>query len=85
VNPKKRKAFFIRDKMDILAQACANKEIRVTEAAKLGIVPSTLNTTVRNKTDNEKCYAQYGRFSGQMKSPNQPPFQDLESLLVAWF
>jgi hypothetical protein len=54
-------------------------------AAKLGILPSTLNTTVRKKTDNENCYAQYGRFSVQMKSLNQSPFEDLEGSLVVWF
>jgi hypothetical protein len=47
----------------------------VAVAAKLGTVPSTSNTTVRNKIDNEKRYARYGRFSGQRKSLNQSPFQ----------
>jgi hypothetical protein len=66
--PKKRKAFPIQDKMDILALADANKETHVALAARLGIVRSTLNTTVRNRKDTEKCYAQCGRFSGQRRA-----------------
>jgi hypothetical protein len=44
--PKKREAFSIQEQMDILAQVDANKETRVALAARLGIVPSTLNTIV---------------------------------------
>jgi hypothetical protein len=44
---KKRKAFSIQEKMDGLAQVDANKEARVALAARLGIVPSTLNTIVK--------------------------------------
>jgi transposase-like protein len=44
--PKKRKAFSIQEKMDILAQVYANKETCVALAARLGIAPSTLNTIV---------------------------------------
>jgi transposase-like protein len=45
--PKKRKAFSIQEKMDILAQVDANKEARVSLAARLGIAPSTLSTIVK--------------------------------------
>jgi transposase-like protein len=45
--PRKRKAFSIQEKMDILAQVDANKETRVALAARLGIAPSTLNTVVK--------------------------------------
>jgi hypothetical protein len=40
---KKRKAFSVQEKMAILAQVDASKE---TQAARLGIAPSTLNTIV---------------------------------------
>jgi hypothetical protein len=71
--------------MDILAQVDANKETRVALAVRLGIVLSTLNTIVKSRKDTEKCYAQCGRFSGQMKSLKQSPFEELESLLPVWF
>jgi transcriptional regulator CtsR len=58
---------------------------RVALAARLGIVPSALNTTVKNRKDDEKGYTQCGRFSGQRKSLKQSPFQELESLFAAWF
>jgi hypothetical protein len=45
--PKKRKAFSVQEKMDILAQMDANKETRVAMAARLGILSSTLNTIVK--------------------------------------
>jgi hypothetical protein len=83
--PRKRKAFSIHEKMDILAQVDANKERRVALAARLGIVPSTLNTIVKSRKDTGKCYAQCGRFSGQRKSLKQTPFEELESLLTTWF
>jgi hypothetical protein len=85
IEPKKRKAFSIQEKMAILAQVDANKETRVALTARLGIAPSTLNTIVKSRKDTEKCYAQCGRFSGQRKSLKQSPFEELESLLVAWF
>jgi transposase-like protein len=56
--PRKRKAFSIQEKMDILAQVVANKETCVALAARLGIAPSTLNTIVKSRKDTEKCYAQ---------------------------
>jgi transposase-like protein len=49
IEPKKRKAFSFQEKMDILAQVDANKETRVALAARLGIVPSTLNTIVKKQ------------------------------------
>jgi hypothetical protein len=57
----------------------------VALAARLGIAPSTLNTIVKIRKDTEKCYTQCGRFSGQRKSLKQSPFEELESLLTAWF
>jgi hypothetical protein len=83
--PRKRKAFSIQEKMDILAQVDANKETRVALAARLGIAPSLLNPIVKSRKDTEKCYAQCGRFSGQRKSLKQSPFEELESLLAVWF
>jgi hypothetical protein len=71
--------------MDILAQVDANKETHVALAARLGIASSTLNTIVKSRKDTEKCCAQCGRFSGQRKSLKQSPFEELESLLAAWF
>jgi hypothetical protein len=85
IEPKKRKAFSIKEKMDILAQMDANKETRVALAARLGTAPSTLNTTVKSRKDTKKCYAQCGRFSGQRKSLKQSPFEELEGLLATWF
>jgi hypothetical protein len=85
IEPKKGKAFSIQEKMDFLAQVDANKATHVALAARLGIAPSTLNTIVKSRKDNEKCYAQCGRFCGQRKSLKQSPFEELESLLVAWF
>jgi hypothetical protein len=83
--PKKRKAFSIQEKMDILAQVYANKETHVALAARLGIAPSTLNTIVKSRKDTEKRYTQCGRFSDQRKNLKQSPFEELESLLAAWF
>jgi hypothetical protein len=83
--PRMRKAFSIQEKMDILAQVDANKETRVALAARLGTAPSSLNTIVKNRKDTEKCYIQCGRFSGQRKSLKQSPFEELGSLLAAWF
>jgi hypothetical protein len=83
--PRKRKAFSVQEKMDILAQVDANKETRVALAVRLGIAPSTLNTIVKSRKDNDKCYAQCGRFSGQRKILKESPFEELESLLAAWF
>jgi transposase-like protein len=68
IEPKKRKAFSIQEKMDILSQVNANKETRVALAARLGIAPSTLNTIVKSRKDTEKCCTKCGRFSGQRKS-----------------
>jgi hypothetical protein len=85
IEPKNRKAFCIQEKMDILAQVDANKETCVALAARLGVVPSTLNTIVKSRKDTEKCYSQCGMFSGQRKSLKQSPFEELESLLAMWF
>jgi hypothetical protein len=85
IEPKKRKAFSIQENMDILAQVDANKETHFALAARLGTAPSTLNTIVKSRLDTEKCYAQCGRFSGQRMSLKQSPFEELESLLAAWF
>jgi hypothetical protein len=83
IEPKKRKAFSVQEKLDILAQVDANKETCVALAARLGIAPSTLNTIVKSRKDTEKCYTKCGRFSGQRKSLKQSPFEELESLLAA--
>jgi hypothetical protein len=83
--PKKRKAFSVQEKMDILAHVDANKETHVALAATLGIAPSTLNTIVKSRKDTERYYAQCGRFSGQRKSLKQSLFEELESLLATWF
>jgi hypothetical protein len=46
---------------------------------------SVFNTTLKNRKDTEKCCAQCGRFCNQRKSLKQSLFQELESLLGAWF
>jgi hypothetical protein len=61
----KRKAFCIR-KVDIPAAGDASKETHCTSAT-LGIVPSTVNTTVTIRKDAKNCCAQCGRFCGQRK------------------
>jgi hypothetical protein len=53
--PQKRKAISSEEKMDILAQVDANKETHVALAARLGIVLSTLKTTVTNRKATKKC------------------------------
>jgi hypothetical protein len=53
---KKRKAFSVQEKMDILAKVDANKETNVALAGRLRIAPSTLNTIVKNGKYTEKCY-----------------------------
>jgi hypothetical protein len=82
---KKRKEFSTQEKMDILAQVNANKETHDVLATRLGTVPSTLTTIFTNRKDNEKCYAQCGRFFGQGKSLQQSSFKKLGSLLAKWF
>jgi hypothetical protein len=58
---------------------------RVALAAQTRIALPILNTIVKSREDTEKCYTQCGKFSGQRKSLKQSPFQELESLLAAWF
>ena len=58
--PKNRKAFPIEEKMDIVAQVDANKETHVAMVARLAIMLSASNITVKNRRDTEKCYAQCG-------------------------
>jgi hypothetical protein len=53
IEPKKRKAFSIQEKVGILALMDANKETRVALAARFGIAPSTLNTVVKSRKDAE--------------------------------
>jgi hypothetical protein len=83
--PRKRKAFSIQEKTGVLAQVNANKETCIALIARLGSVLSTLNNTVKNTKDTEECYEQCSRFSGQRKSLEQSPFQELDSLLDVWF
>lgn len=83
--PQKRTAISIKQKIDTPAWVDANKETHVTLAARLRIKLSTTNTSVINKKDIKKCYAQRSRFSGQRKPLKQSPLQELETLLVTWF
>jgi hypothetical protein len=55
---------------------------RVALTARLGNAPSILNTTVKNREEPEKGYAQCGRFSVHRMSLKQSPFQEPESLLA---
>lgn len=84
IEPKNRKPFFIQERRDILAQVNASMEMRVALCARLGIMPSTLNTIVKNRKDTKKFYGNCGRLCGQRKSPKQSPFKDVASLLPAW-
>jgi hypothetical protein len=38
-----------------------------------------------DRKDTKKCYIQYSRFSCQRKTLKHSPFEELESLLAAWF
>jgi transposase-like protein len=84
IEPKKRKQFLIQDRRNILAQVNVSKETRVALCSRLGIVPSTLNTTVKNRKDTKKCYTNCGRLCGQRKSPKQSPIKEVASLLSVW-
>lgn len=57
IEPKKRKPFLIQEKRYILAQVDVSMEKRVAFCARLGTVPSKLNTKVKNRKDTKKCYA----------------------------
>jgi hypothetical protein len=83
IDPKKRKAASIEEKMDFLAQVGASKVICVGLAAKLGIVLPTLSTTVKKREGATKCCVEYGRFSCQKNNLQQTPFQELKNLLAA--
>jgi hypothetical protein len=85
VSQRRGKHSLFKKKMDILAQVGANREAHVAQAARLRIMPSQLSTIVKYKKDTKKCYAQFGKYSGQRKSLKQSPFQELESLFAAWF
>jgi hypothetical protein len=52
--------------VDIPAPGDASKETRCTGAT-LGIVPSTVNTTVTIRKDAKNCCVQCGRSCGQRK------------------
>jgi hypothetical protein len=82
---EKRKASCIQEQVNILAPGDACKETHFALAATLGIVLSTLNNTVTNRKDTERCCAKCGRFSGEMKSLKQSPFPDVECVLATWF
>jgi transposase-like protein len=73
--PKERKVFSVQEKINILAIVDANTETRAALAARLGILPSTLNTIVK-KQKIQTFYTQCVRFSGQRKSLKQPPFKN---------
>jgi hypothetical protein len=61
-----------------------NKETYVALAARLGIMLSTLKTTIKSRKDTNKCYAQCGRCVGHGEIVKQSPFQALESRLATW-
>jgi hypothetical protein len=69
--------------MVVLAYVDANEETFAARAVRLGIVPSTFNTTVKNGKDTEEYCTKYSMFSGQSKG--QSSFQEGESLLALWF
>jgi hypothetical protein len=71
--------------MDILVQVKANKETHVALAARIGMTPPTLKTTVKNRKDTKKCYTKCGKFSDKGKSLTQSLSQELDSLLAVWF
>jgi hypothetical protein len=50
---KNRKQFLVQERKDILAQVDVSKETRVALGARLGIVPSTLNTILKNRKDTK--------------------------------
>jgi len=64
VEPKKRKPFLIQERRDILAQVDVSMETRIALCARLGIVPSTLNTIVQNRKDTKEVYANCSRLRG---------------------
>lgn len=86
IEPKKIKPFLIPERRDILTQVLVDVCMKTLVAlcARLGIVPSPLNTTVTNIKDTKKFYANCGRLCGQRKSPKQSPVKDVASLLSAW-
>jgi hypothetical protein len=57
----------------------------VALAARIGMTPPTLRTTVKNRKDTIKCYTKCGEFSDQGKNLTQSLFQELDSLLAMWF
>jgi len=82
IEPKKRKPSLIQERRDILAQVDVSMEKRIALCARLGIVPSTLNTVVKNGKDTKRFYANCGRLRGQTNSPKQSPVKEAASLKV---
>jgi hypothetical protein len=78
IEPKKRKQFLFQERRDILAHMDVSKEMLVAVGARLGIVPSTLNTIVKTRKDTKKCYEKCGRLCG----PKQPRIKEVASLLL---
>lgn len=66
-------------------QVNANKGTQVALAAKLGIVPSVLNSIIAKRKDTKNCYTKCDSFCGQRKDLKQSAFQEKESLLTACF
>lgn len=63
----------------------ANEEAQVALSAKLGIVPSALNSIINNRKDIRKCYTKCGSVCGQRKNLKQSAFQKQGSLLATLF
>jgi len=84
IEPKKRKPFLIQERRDILAEVDVSMERRFALCARLGIVPSTLNTIIQNRKDTKEFYANCGRLCGQTKNPKHSPVKDIANLLSAW-
>jgi hypothetical protein len=64
IEPKKREQFLIQERRDILAQMDVSKEKHVALCVRLGIVSSTLNTTLKNRKDTQNCYDKCSRLCG---------------------
>jgi hypothetical protein len=72
--------------MQILSKVDAHVGTQMDLAAMLGLLVSTLNTTVRKQSETQKSNLSCGpSFSEKCKSLKTSQLAELESIFLAWF
>jgi hypothetical protein len=83
---KQHKVLSVDEKMHVEAEVDAHVGTRVDLAALLALSLLTLNTIMSKWLEIEKSYLHCGpSFSKKHKSLKTSPFEELETILLAWF